>query len=102
MRKIPKGPASRILDEIIEDLGALWRKIQDPKWVAAEGQKAAVSIYVIGPAGRKVKAELTHFLFDSDRQTGIRGFKDSAGNEYIEKDGNKYYWNPNTKAFEEA
>lgn len=92
----------KIPPKILEDLGALWRKLKDPEWVAAEGTKAAASIYVIGPTGSKVKAQLSHRLFDNDLPTDVHGYKDSDGNEYIVKGGEKYYHDPVTDTFTRA
>jgi hypothetical protein len=73
-----------------QNLGILFRKLSNPRWVAVQALQQAASIVVLNPVGKYVHAKLFGHTHHDDGR--IPHYRDSEGHEYIEADGKKYLY----------
>lgn len=67
-------------------IGRLLRNLNNPKWVATEGAKSAITTFVVNPAGQKVSASIMHHLHHEDEH----GNDIHIGDAYKCTDGHEY------------
>lgn len=85
-------------------LGALWRNLRNPRWLARQAGETALNIYVTNPIGERVIATAKSYIHHDDehgRAVKIGEVYHCAdGYEYVKKnDGQVFVFDPKTKNF---